>query len=109
MGWELQRLLLQLSNGSDCPIDGFVLIDTRTRRSRSGSKPGSGRRSLERRNYGVKRFRDFIVSCGWFDERQESVMLINYGLSLISTMMTVDFYVDIDGNVYEVGNSAELL
>jgi hypothetical protein len=30
MGWELQRLLLQLSNGSDCPIDGFVLIDTRT-------------------------------------------------------------------------------
>jgi hypothetical protein len=30
MGWELQGLLLQLSAGSDCPIDGFVLIDTRT-------------------------------------------------------------------------------
>jgi hypothetical protein len=30
MGWELQRLLLQLANEADCPIDGFVLIDTRT-------------------------------------------------------------------------------
>jgi hypothetical protein len=36
-------------------------------------------------------------------------MLLNYGLSLISTMMTVDFIADIDGTVYVVGNSAELL
>jgi hypothetical protein len=28
--WELQRLLLQLATRTDCPIDGFVLIDTRT-------------------------------------------------------------------------------
>jgi hypothetical protein len=58
---------------------------------------------------GVKRFRDFIVSCGWFGERQGSVRLVNFGLSLINAIVTVDFIVDTDGNVYEVGDSAELL
>ena len=54
---------------------------------------------------GLKRFRYFIVTCGWFGERQESVTQMNNYLSLISRLVVVDFIVDIDGNVYDVANS----
>jgi hypothetical protein len=53
---------------------------------------------------GVKWFIDFIIACGFCNERQVSVNRIIYSLSLLNDVISVNFILDIDGNVYEVPN-----